>query len=184
MSRSRALPRSIQIEQFAEIEELQHKARERVLPLYRRSVYLGKTADGNERCYFTGHGLVSALWRRWAESAPDFANNVVFFRALMWLSHSAFDDLIPDWRLPKEAFGRRAGPIVRRIFAAALRGTRRPPGRTRRRHDGHGIASGALRSVAAPPGRQPRRACARIMGNAIDRRRARDCRGGVWRAGA
>lgn len=108
------------VEQFSEIEELQHKARARVLPTYRRSVYLGKAAPGNERCYFTGHGLVSALWRRWAESAPAFANSVVFFRALMWLTHSAFDDLIPDWRLPKEAFAdalvRSFDGFLRRLF--------------------------------------------------------------------
>ena len=102
---------------FSAVERLQSQARRLVSPLYRKSLYLGKTGPGNESYYFTGHGLVNALWRQWGTREPRFHNSVCFCRALLWLSHSAFDDLIPDWRLPRDEFA----DDLTRLFASYLR---------------------------------------------------------------
>jgi hypothetical protein len=105
---------------FAEVEALQSAARAQVAPTHRWNVYLGKTGGGNERCYFTGHALIGALWRQWTTRAPALGNSVAFYRALLWLSNSAFDDLIPDWRDPPAVFAAalldRFGLFLRRLF--------------------------------------------------------------------
>jgi hypothetical protein len=91
---------------IAEAEAIQSNAHAHVFATYRWKIYLGQNAIGNENYYFTGYGFVTALWRRWSSVAPELRNSVAFLRALLWLSHSTFDDLLPDWRLLPEAFAR------------------------------------------------------------------------------
>lgn len=130
---------------FAAAERLQRAARAAVLPTYRWKTYLGRTDAGNETYYFTGHATTSALRRRWAAAAPPLGNSVVFLRALLWLCHAAFDDLVPDFRLPQAQFAAAVqtsfAGFLRRLFdvsperLAEFAAICLDPGRVRMRHD-------------------------------------------------
>jgi hypothetical protein len=89
---------------IARIRDLQRAAADARFPTIAPQILKGPRSVGNEDVYFVGLTLIRFLWRTWAKRCPAFENSVVFCRTLIWLTHSAFDDLVPDWRCTPKAF--------------------------------------------------------------------------------
>jgi hypothetical protein len=93
---------------ISQTRSLQRRAADaRLADGYLDRIWTGKASIGNEDVYFVGHSFIRLLWRTWSERCPDFANSISFLRVLLWLSHSGFDDMVPDWRPPLDEFCRR-----------------------------------------------------------------------------
>lgn len=113
-------PESALYRAFASAEALQREVRDKVGGMHRINLYLGTSQGGNESYYFSGYALINTLWRRWTDRAPAFQNTVVFMRAILWLSHSAFDDLVPDWRQTPADFPASLQEALRTFLATLM----------------------------------------------------------------
>lgn len=92
-------------QRLAKVVGLQNLAREqRLHDGYLAAICFGASRPGNEDWYFAGYILLRALWSEWSERCPSFRESGRFLGVLFWLTHSALDDLLPDWSLQTADF--------------------------------------------------------------------------------
>ena len=127
-----------------ETRDLQNEARQhRIASGIIGRIDLDRATDGNEDAYFLGRSFIHALWLRWSDRAEGFRSSAQFVNVLIWLTLSAFDDLLPSMELPlgdfRDALVSRFAEFLAKL--AALDGDTldriTTPDRTRAPHDGN-----------------------------------------------